>query len=84
MSKPIKEIINALDKNIKCLEEVEEINISDVKTLLIDLFGTMRDLWVKLDSVFGKFDELNAINEATEKGENYEEKISDDVERLYQ
>ncbi len=85
MSQPIKEVMEAIDKNIKGLEEVEDkIDLDDVRTLLIDLYGIIKNLWGQLEDVFIRTEEIKKIEEATLKGEEYEVKITDDVERLYQ
>ena len=83
MSQPIKEVMEAIDKNIKGLEEVEEINISDVRTLLIDLYGIIKNLWGQLEDVFIYTKEIKKIEEATLKGKEYEVKISDEAKMLY-
>ncbi len=83
MSQPIKEVMEAIDKNIKGLEEVEEINISDVRTLLIDLYGIIKGLWEELEDVFIYTKEIKKIEEATLKGKEYEVKISDEAKMLY-
>ena len=83
MSQPIKEVMEAIDKNIKGLEEVEEINISDVRTLLIDLYGIIKGLWKELEDVFIYTKEIKKIEEATLKGKEYEVKISDEAKMLY-
>lgn len=85
MSEKIDETIVALDKNIKSLEDAEQINLKDCQTLLLDLFGTIRDLWDSLKYIFEQANKIQEIDEATTKGEKYEEKIIDeDVKRLYQ
>ena len=85
MSQPIKEVMEAIDKNIKGLEEVKDkIDLDDVRTLLIDLYGIIKNLWGQLEDVFIYTEEIKKIEEATLKGEEYEVKISGDVERLYQ
>lgn len=85
MSQPIKEIIEALDKNIKGLEEVKEINLIDVKTLLIDLFGTIRDMWEGLRDIFIKVEKISIINTPTIiKGEIVKKNFSEEAGRLYQ
>ncbi len=85
MSEKIDETIHALDKNIKNLEEAEQINLIDCQTLLLDLFGTIRDLWDSLKYIFQQAKKIQDIDEATTKGEKYEKKIVDeDVKRLYQ
>lgn len=85
MSEKIDETIKALDNNIKNLEEAEQINLKDCQTLLLDLFGTIRDLWDSLKYIFIKAQKIQNIEQATEKGEKYEEKVDDeDIKRLYQ
>lgn len=84
MSGKIDETMEALDKNINNLENAEEINLKDCQTLLLDLFGTIRDLWESLKFIFEQAQKIKEIDKATEKGEKYEEKIdNNDIKRLY-
>ncbi len=84
MSEDIKEVIVALDKNLKNLETAEEINMTDVKTLLTELFGVIKDLFERFEYVFVKTEKIKEIEEATKKGEVYEEKVdNEDIKRLY-
>lgn len=85
MSEKIKNVIGAIDINIKNLEDADEINLTDVQTLLLDLFGVMRDLWEKLDEIFIKFNKISDIEKSTAEGKKYTEnnKLIKDVERLY-
>jgi len=84
----IEEIINALDTNLKNLEDARGMTMGDVKEFLLDLLGTVRDMWERFKGFFEEMDKLKEIEEATEKGEKYTDhskKINDnDVERLYQ
>ncbi len=84
MSQPIKEVMEAIDKNIKGLEEVKDkIDLDDVRTLLIDLYGIIKNLWKELEDVFIYTKEIKEIEEATLKGKEYEVKISDEAKMLY-
>ncbi len=84
MSQPIKEVMEAIDKNIKGLEEVKDkIDLDDVRTLLIDLYGIIKNLWGQLEDVFIYTEEIKKIEEATLKGKEYEVKISDEAKMLY-
>ena len=82
----ISEVIQGLDKNIKFLETTEKgITEIDIKGLLIDILGTIRDMWEKFDNVFKMMDKVKEIEKAAEKGEKYrEENSNEDVRRLYQ
>lgn len=81
----IEEVIQGLDKNIKFLKSPYRLENKDIKGLLIDVIGTMRDLWEKFDNVFKMMDKVKEIEEASEKGELYEEENgNEDVRRLYQ
>jgi len=85
MSQPIKEVMEAIDKNIKGLEDAEEINLSDIRTLLIDLYGIIKNLWGQLEDVFIYTEEIKKIEEATLKGERFKdgkELINSDVKRM--
>ena len=84
MSQPIKEVMEAIDKNIKGLEEVKDkIDLDDVRTLLIDLYGIIKNLLKELEDVFIYTKEIKEIEEATLKGKEYEVKISDEAKMLY-
>ena len=86
MSQPIKEVMEAIDKNIKGLEEVKDkIDLDDVRTLLIDLYGIIKNLWGQLEDVFIYTEEIKKIEEATLKGERFKdgkELINSDVKRM--
>ncbi len=84
MSKEIEEVIESLDKNIKNLEEAEQINMIDVQTLLIDLFGIIKDLFVRFEFIFAQSEKIKELEKATEKGKLYEEKAdNEELKRLY-
>lgn len=85
MSNEIKEIIEALDKNIEFLESPYRLENKDIKGLLIDLIGTIRDMWENLEEVFGTVDKLKETEEATKKEKKFEEKPNDnqDIKNLY-
>jgi len=79
----IEDVIQGFDKNIEFLEKTEKgITEINIRGLLIDLFGTMRDMWEKFANVFEMVEKLNEI----EKGQKYEEKIdpnNQDLKSLY-
>ena len=84
MSKEIEEVIESLDKNIKNLEEAEEINMIDVQTLLIDLFGVIKDLFVRFEFIFEQSEKIKELEKATDNEELYEEKAdNEELKRLY-
>lgn len=81
----IDEVINGLDKNIQFLESPYRLENKDIKGLLIDVIGTMRDLWQKFADVFKMMDEINEINKAI-KNEKLHEEIplkDQDLKNLY-
>jgi len=84
MTQEIKEVVEGIQKNIKLLEEVEQINFTDVRNLLIMVFGIFKDLFERFEYIFEKVETIKKIENSTKKGEDYEEKISYDVERFYQ
>jgi len=67
MDGEIDETIKALDQNIKNLEEVDEINLRDCQILLLDLFGTIRDLWDSLKYIFEQAQKIKEVDDATNK-----------------
>ena len=73
--KEIEEIIKGLDSNIEKLEEASRITLKDTKELLIDLFGSLRDMWEQFKGIFEKFAEVEEIEKATEKGELYKKEV---------
>jgi len=84
MSEEIKEVMAALDQNLKNLEGAEEINMKDVKTLLIEVFGVIKDLFERFQFVFVKTEQIKEIEKATEEGKEYREKMdNNDIKRLY-
>ena len=86
MSGKIDETMEALDKNIKNLEEAEEINLKDCQNLLLDLFGTIRDLWESLKYIFEQAEKIKKIEQDTKDGVKYMEengKSSIEVKGLY-
>jgi len=84
MSEEIKEVMAALDQNLKNLEGAEEINMKDVKTLLIEVFGVIKDLFERFQFVFIKTEQIKDIEKATEEGKEYREKMdNNDIKRLY-
>ena len=64
MSEEIKEVMEGLDTNLKNLEDAEEINMVDVKTLLIELFGVIKDLFERFEYVFVKTEQIKKIEKA--------------------
>ena len=84
MSKEIEEVIESLDKNLKNLEEAEQINMIDVQTLLIDLFGVIKDLFVRFEFIFEQSEKIKELEKATDNEELYEEKAdNEELKRLY-
>ena len=84
MSKEIEEVIESLDKNIKNLEEAEQINMIDIQTLLIDLFGVIKDLFVRFEFIFEQSEKIKELKKATDNEELYEEKAdNEELKRLY-
>lgn len=81
MTNQIEEIKNALDENLKTLNEAKGLTMADVKWLLLELIGTVRDMWERFETFFIEMDRVNKINKATEKGEKYEDNT--DVKKLY-
>jgi len=80
----IEDVIQGLDKNIEFLKTAEDVKMSDIKGLLLDVIGTMRDLWEKFDNVFKMMEEIQEIEKATKKGEKLEEDSENkDLKRLY-
>jgi len=81
----IEDVIQGLDKNIEFLENPYRLENKDIKGLLIDILGTIRDMWEKFNDVFKMVDKVKEIEETTEKEIKYEEKNgNEDVRRLYQ
>jgi len=85
MSQEIKEVIEAIDKDIQSILTSKDFDIEDVKMHLIDLWGIMKDLWLRFEGIFSKMLIIKEIEEATEKGELYEEKTEEnqDLKNLY-
>lgn len=83
----IEKIIEALDINIKNLEEANRMTMMDVKTFILDILGTMRDMWERLKDFFLEMQKIKEIEECTEKGEKYKQEISEekksDLEGIY-
>ena len=76
--------MEGLDNNLKNLEEAEEIGMGDVKYLLAQLFGVMKDLFERFEFVFIKTEQIKEIEKATEEGKEYREKMdNNDIKRLY-
>ena len=67
----IEEIIKALDFNLKNLEESRGMTMLDVKAFILDLLGTVRDMWERFQPFFDEMEKLKQINEATKKGKKY-------------
>ena len=81
----IDDVVQGLDKNIEFLKEAEDVSINDIKGLMIDMIGIMRDLWEKFAGVFKASDKLKEIEKPT-KEEKYLEKDIDkdqDLKSLY-
>lgn len=84
MNQEINEVVDGIDNNIKLLEEAEEINFSDVKTLLVMVFGTLKDLFERFQSVFEKVEQVNKLEGSIIKGEIITRNFSEEAKRLYQ
>jgi len=87
MTNEIEDVIQGLDKNINFLEKTEKgVSEIDVKGLLIDIIGTIRDMWEKFNNVFEMVDKLKEIEDSAKKGEKNREKDIDkdqDLRSLY-
>jgi len=84
MSEEIKEVMEGLDNNLKNLEEAEEISMGDIKYLLTQLFGVIKDLFERFEFVFVKTEQIKEIEKATEESKEYREKMdNNDIKRLY-
>lgn len=80
----IDDVIQGLDKNIEFLKNPYRLENKDIKGLLIDILGTIRDMWEKFNNVFSMVDKLKEIEKSTEE-EKYEEKDinNQDIRNLY-
>jgi len=86
MTNQIEDVIEGLDKNIEFLENPYRLENKDIKGLLIDILGTIRDMWEKFNNVFDMVDKLKEIEESAKKGEKNREKDIDkdqDLRSLY-
>lgn len=81
----IDEIINALDFNLNSLGEARGMTMADVKLFFLDILGTIRDMWERLQGFFEEMDKLKEIEKAAKKGKTYEKKeIKDpEIRRLF-
>lgn len=81
----IEEIIKALDYNLKNLEDARGMTMADVKTFILDILGTVRDMWELFQPFFEEMEKLAKIKETTSKGKTYEKGIIKDpeIKRLY-
>ena len=81
----IEDVIESFDKNIEFLKNPHRLKNKDIKGLLLDIIGIMKDMWEKFNNVFKMMDEVKEIEEATKKGEKFEEMDSEnkDLKRLY-
>jgi len=77
-SKEIKEVVERLDSNIESLKECDEITIDNIREVLIDLIGIIKNIWEQFGDVYQLVSKIQEIEEATEKGEKYEEEIDED------
>jgi len=84
MNQEINEVVDGIDNNIKLLEEAKEINFTDVKTLLIMVFGTLKDLFERFQCVFEKVEKVNKLEGSIIKGEIITRNFSEEAGRLYQ
>lgn len=80
----IEQIINALDFNLKNLDDARGMTMADVKEFLLDLLGTVRDMWERFQPFFTEMEKLKQVKNTTEKGEKKKKEIlEDDIENLY-
>ena len=84
MNEEIKEVVEGINNNIKLLEEAEQINFVDVKTLLVMVFGTLKDLFERFQGVFEKVEKVNRLGNSIIKGEIITRNFSEEAGRLYQ
>ena len=83
----IEDVIQGLDKNIKFLKSPYRLENKDIKGLLLDIMGTMKDMWEKFNNVFKMVDKLSEIEKVAEKREAIEKNDLDkdqDLRNLYQ
>jgi len=80
----IEQIINALDFNLENLEDARGMTMADVRVFILDLLGTVRDMWEMFKPFFIEMEKLKQVKNTTKKGEkNKEEILRDDIENLY-
>jgi len=82
----IEQIVNALDFNLKSLEEARGMTMADVKVFILDLLGTVRDMWEMFKPFFNEMEKLKQINETTEKEKKHRKEILDnntDIKNMY-
>ncbi len=82
----IEQIINALDFNLKNLDDARGMTMADVKEFLLDILGTVRDMWERFEPFFMEMEKVKKIEEATKKGEKYREEIPEadmDVKQMF-
>lgn len=84
MSEEINEVVEGIDNNIKLLEGAEQINLHDVQTLLVMVFGTLKDLFERFQGVFEKVEEVKKLQGSIIKGEIIKRNFSEEAKRLYQ
>jgi len=83
----IEDVIQGLDKNIEFLKSPYRLENNDIKGLLLDIMGTMKDMWEKFNNVFKMVDKLSEIEKVAEKREAIEKNDLDkdqDLRNLYQ
>lgn len=81
----IEQIIKALDFNLKNLEDARGMTMCDVRDFILDLLGTVRDMWERFQPFFTEMEKLKQIKDSTKKGIKCEkEEIKDpEIKRLY-
>ena len=86
-SEDLKDTIEDLDKNIKLLKEVEQINLQDTKTLLTAIFEFLKDLMERFKTMFIQVEEIIDIKQSNKEGKSNVDgttEIKDeDIKRLY-
>ncbi len=79
----IDEIIKALDFNLNNLDEARGMTMADVKDFLLDILGTVRDMWERFQSFFEEMDKLNKIKNDTKKDVVKDNVNKTELSRLY-
>jgi len=83
----IEDVIQGLDKNIEFLKNPYRLENNDIKGLLLDILGMMKDMWEKFNNVFKMMDEVHKIEESAKEELCREKNDLDkdqDLRNLYQ